>query len=713
MLKGKRIVLGITGSIAAYKSCLIIREFIKRGAEVQVVITPSGKEFITPITLSALTQKPVISEFFSQRDGTWNSHVTLGLWADAMLIAPCTASTLGKMVHGVADNMLITTYLSMKAPVFIAPAMDLDMYAHPSTQQNLETLRSYGNRIIEPQSGFLASGLEGKGRMEDPGKIVAVLDDFFQEKDLLGKRILITAGPTYEKIDPVRFIGNYSSGKMGFSLAEECASRGAEVTLVAGPVSLHAKHPNIQQIDVESGLQMYDAAVEAFPRMDAAILCAAVADFRPAEVAEQKIKRESVTSVEPNGTPNPQPSNLKPQTTSLTLVANPDIAAKLGTMKRDGQTLVGFALETNDEQQNAEKKLAKKNLDFIVLNSLRNKGTCFQSDENQITILSREGQHDYPKKKKSEVARDIVDELKRRLVILLAVIGFTTGGTLQAQELQAKVNINSQQIQGTDKSIFENLQQTLEQFINEHQWTDLQFQQSERISCTFNITVTKYDASANRFTCTALIQANRPVYNSAYTTTVYNNRDKNFDFDFAQFDQLNFNEEYIENQLVALIGYYAYLIIGLDLDTFSPMGGTDVLVRCMNLVNNAQNLDFAGWKSFEDSRNRFAIINDYLDEAMKPFRQLQYDYYRTGLDEMAQNVERGRTNITTAIETHLKKSHEDKPLSLLPQIWTDYKKDELANIYKGKGTQKEKESVYDILFNLNASQSTTWNKIKQ
>ena len=282
-----------------------------------------------------------------------------------------------------------------------------------------------------------------------------------------------------------------------------------------------------------------------------------------------------------------------------------------------------------------------------------------------------------------------------------------------AQELEAKVNINHQQIQNTDASVFENLQQTLERFINEQQWTDLQFQENERIQCTFNITVTKYVASDNRFTCTALIQANRPVYNSAYNTTLYNNRDKNFDFDFVQFDQLNFNEEVIDNQLVALTAYYAYLIIGLNLDSFSPMGGTDVLQRCMNLTNNAQNLDFIGWKSFEDSRNRFAIINDYLDEAMKPFRQLQYDYYRLGLDEMAQNVERGRTNVTTALETNLKKAHEDKPLSLLPQIWTDYKKDELASIYKGKGTQKEKESVYEVLFGINAAQNPSWEKIKQ
>ena len=299
----------------------------------------------------------------------------------------------------------------------------------------------------------------------------------------------------------------------------------------------------------------------------------------------------------------------------------------------------------------------------------------------------------------------------RRILFLLALV--LSAAAPQAQELQATVRINHQQVQGTDASVFENLQQTLEQFINEHQWTALQFQENERISCNFNITVTKYDQANNRFTCNALIQANRPVYNASYTTTLYNKTDQNFIFDFVQFDQLNFNEEVIDNQLVALIAYYCYLIIGLDLDSFAPLGGTDVLQRCMYLVNNAQSLDYPGWKSFEDSRNRFAIINDYLDEGMKPFRQLQYDYYRQGLDEMAGNAERGRTNITTAIENDLKKAREQKPLSLLPQIWTDYKRDELANIYKGKGTQKEKESVYDILFGINASQNNAWEKIKQ
>lgn len=393
MLQGKHIVLGITGSIAAYKACYIIRGLIKRGAEVQVVITPSGKEFITPITLSALTHKPVVSEFFSQRDGTWNSHVDLGLWADLMLIAPCTASTLGKMANGIADNMLITTYLSMKAPVVIAPAMDLDMYKHPSTQKNMQTLQGYGNIIIEPESGFLASGLEGKGRMEEPDVIVDFIDQLLSvnRNQLKDKNIVITAGPTYEKIDPVRFIGNYSSGKMGFALAEECARRGANVTLIAGPVALKCSK-TIHRIDVESCQQMYDAAKTAFVNSDAAILCAAVADFKPDNVASEKIKREG-------------------NELTLHLTSTHDIAAALGKMKTKQQRIVAFALETNNEQANAEKKLEKKNADFIVLNSTRIPGTTFRSDENQISIISSNGKKDYEKKPKSLVARDIIDEL--------------------------------------------------------------------------------------------------------------------------------------------------------------------------------------------------------------------------------------------------------------------------------------------------------------
>lgn len=392
-LKRKRIVLGITGSIAAYKACVLIRELIKAGAEVQAVMTPSAKEFITPLTISTLTHKPVISEFFDRRDGSWHSHVDIGLWADAMIIAPATASSIAKMANGVADNMLITTYLSMRAPVFVAPAMDVDMFSHTATQKNIKTLRSYGNIIIEPETGELASGLEGKGRMEEPAVIAKSLEAYFKSQNQLkGKRVLITAGPTYEKIDPVRFIGNYSSGKMGYALAEECAERGAEVELVSGPVSINLNRANIHITKVESAAQMYAAAVNAFPKTDIAILCAAVADFTPRETKDVKIKREKGDM-------------------AIQLVPTKDIAAELGRMKKESQFMVGFALETNDETNNAINKLKAKKLDFIVLNSLNDKGAGFSVDTNKITIISDTSKYEYPLKPKREVAKDIIDKI--------------------------------------------------------------------------------------------------------------------------------------------------------------------------------------------------------------------------------------------------------------------------------------------------------------
>lgn len=393
-LSGKHIVLGISGSIAAYKSCELIRQLVKLGAEVKVVITPSGKEFITPLTLATLSRNPVISEFFSQRDGSWNSHVDLGLWADAMIIAPATASTIGKMVSGVADNMLITTYLSMKAPVFVAPAMDLDMYAHPSTQRNLDTLRQWGNIIIEPREGFLASQLIGKGRMEEPVKIVQTIARELSRttSPLSGKKVLITAGPTYEKIDPVRFIGNYSSGKMGYALAEACALQGASVTLVSGPVHLDINVTGVERINVENAKEMYEATTTRFADTDIAILCAAVADFRPTTLSDTKIKREK-------------------DLLHLSLEPTQDIAASLGKMKKENQRIIGFALETDDEEHNALDKLKRKNLDFIVLNSLKNEGAGFMVDTNQVTILSSHSRTSFPCKPKQEVAEDIIAAL--------------------------------------------------------------------------------------------------------------------------------------------------------------------------------------------------------------------------------------------------------------------------------------------------------------
>ena len=393
MIKGKKIILGVTGSIAAYKSAQIIRLLVKEGAEVKVIMTTLAKEFITPLTLATLAKNPILVDFFDPTNGDWNSHVDLGLWADAYLIAPATANSIAKMATGVADNLLLTTYLSAKCPVFIAPAMDLDMFAHPATQHNLENLKAVGNQIIEPATGELASGLEGKGRMEEPENIVRFMANYFSEKPLVGKNILITAGPTYEKIDPVRFVGNYSSGKMGFALAESCAQKGAQVCLISGPVQLKTKHPNIERIDVESAVEMYDEVVGRFYGMDGAILCAAVADFTPIEAANEKLKRDNENLI-------------------LELKPTQDIATSVGEMKMESQFLVGFALETNNEEINALGKMERKNFDFIVLNSLNDEQAGFGYDTNKICILHRSGsKKQFELKNKDAVAEDIVNEI--------------------------------------------------------------------------------------------------------------------------------------------------------------------------------------------------------------------------------------------------------------------------------------------------------------
>jgi len=398
MLEGKNVILGITGSIAAYKAANITRLLVKKGANVKVIMTPLAKEFITPLTMATLSKNPILVDFFNPENGDWNSHVDLGLWADLYLIAPASANTMAKMANGVADNLLLTTYLSAKCPVIVAPAMDLDMYKHMATQNNIEVLQSYGNLIIEPETGELASGLMGKGRMEEPENIVEYISSFFnQKKKLTSKKYIVTAGPTYEKIDPVRFIGNYSSGKMGFAIAEELAKRGAEVILVAGPVALKTSNPNIERIDVESAQQMYETCVDHFADCDGAIMAAAVADFTPLNKETEKVKRGK-------------------ENYSLELTPNKDIAAELGKRKRENQVLVGFALETNNEFANAKKKLEKKNLDFIVLNSLKDEGAGFGVDTNKIKIIEREGEgKDFPLSSKIQVAIDIVDHLEKYL----------------------------------------------------------------------------------------------------------------------------------------------------------------------------------------------------------------------------------------------------------------------------------------------------------
>ncbi len=688
ILNGKHIVLGVTGSIAAYKAAFLVRLLIKRGAEVQVVMTPAGKEFITPLTLSTLTRKPVVSEFFDRRDGSWNSHVDLGQWADAMLIAPCTASTIGKMASGVADNMLITTYYSMKAPVFIAPAMDLDMYRHPVTQHNLETLSSIGNIIIEPASGELASQLVGKGRMQEPEEIVAALEEFFSKQAQLSKKkVLITAGPTYEQIDPVRFIGNWSTGKMGFALAEECAARGADVTLIAGPVNLKTVHPGITRIDVTSAQQMYEAAMKHFPESDAAILCAAVADFTPAEVAQSKIKRKGEIT--------------------LTLKPNPDIAASLGAIKRPGQRMVGFALETNDEFSNAQDKLERKNLDFIVLNSLRDEGAGFGYDTNKVTLIDRNGSDELPLQSKKDVAKAIINKLAGLLFCLAFLL---MPFRAQAQELNPTLTINTSKIQGTDKDVFKSLESAIKEFLTHQVWTEYHFADNERIQCSFNLIVNQYEKESGKMNCELTVQSNRPVYGSTYNTTVFNFRDTEVEFNYTEQDRIEYSPGITpDNNLTAILAYYSLLIIGLDFDTMSPNGGTDILRQVENIAAGAQSLG-SGWRSFDTKANRYSIINDYMNGTLAAFRQLQYKYHRQGLDDMTANADRGRATITESLSL-LQQTRQAKSTSALPTLFTEIKKNELLSIYS-EGISKEKQQVKELLSQINPSLSNDWNTIK-
>ena len=689
MLKGKKIVLGVTGSIAAYKAAMLLRLLVKEGAEVQVVMTPFAKEFIAPLTLSTLSGRPVFCDFFNAADGSWNSHVELGLWADAMIVAPATAATLGKMANGIADNLLVTTYLSMKAPVFIAPAMDLDMYAHPSTQRNIEILKGYGNTIIEAASGELASHLEGKGRLEEPEKIVQVLKDFFFEScDLKGRKVLITAGPTYEKIDPVRFIGNYSSGKMGFAIAGECARRGAEVTLVAGPVSLATPHPSINRIDVESANEMYDATVGAFPSCDVAILSAAVADYRPAVQANEKIKRTAADM-------------------TIELQANKDIAAALGGMKTAEQRLVGFALETNNGEVNANDKLVKKNLDFIVLNTLEDKGAGFACDTNKVTIIGKDSKTEYPLKSKKEVAKDIVSHLAK-LFLFLFVMLLPITASAEGEELNANVTLNASKVQGSNTEVFEQLESSLVEFINNRKWTANTYEEEERITCNFTFVVNSY-ANDGSFDCSLMVQATRPVYGSSYLSTIFKYEDKSIKFRYQPYDRLEFIEDNLDNNLTAVIAFYVYMIIGIDMDAMGELGGSEWLNKSLTIAQNAQNLGDTGWRMGSGNNNRYSIIDDYMNGAMEPVRKLMYKYHRLGLDTMYKNAEGGRKVITECFDL-LKKAYEDRPLAYFTKLFTEYKIDEIVNVYS-KCTAEEKKIVVDVLSDINPSLSTELDKI--
>lgn len=689
MLEGKKIVLGVTGSIAAYKAAMLVRLLVKEGAEVQVVMTPAAKEFITPLTLSTLSGRPVLCDFFHAESGAWNSHVELGLWADAMVIAPATASTIGKMAAGIADNLLVTTYLSMKAPVFIAPAMDLDMYAHKATQSNLALLMQRGDNIIEAASGELASHLCGKGRMEEPEEIVKQLGGFFLTGlQLKGKKVLVTAGPTYEKIDPVRFIGNYSSGKMGFAIADECARRGADVTLVAGPVSIECEQKTVKRVNVETAREMHEAASAAFPACDVAILSAAVADYRPATEASEKIKRTTAGM-------------------TIELEANPDIAASLGAQKGKKQLLVGFALETNNGEEHARAKLNKKNLDFIVLNSLEDKGAGFSCDTNKVTIIDREGKSDYPLKSKKDVAKDIVSYMSK-LLLLFMVLLLPLSASAEGEELNATVTLNASRVQGTNTEVFDQLQASLEEFINNRKWTSNRYEEQERIICNFSFVVNSYSDDGS-FDCSLMVQATRPVFGSTYRSTLFKYEDKSIKFNYQPYDRLEFIEDNLENNLTAVVAYYVYIIIGMDLDSMGELGGSEFLNKALTIAGNAQNLGDAGWRAGSSTNNRYAIIDDYMNGAMEPVRKMMYRYHRLGLDTMFRNADNGRKEITEGIAL-LKRAYEDRPLAYFTKLFTEYKVDEIVNIYS-KCTPEEKRSVVETLSNINPSLSSEWEKI--
>ncbi len=689
MLKGKKIILGICGGIAAYKSVILLRLMQKAGAEVQVVITPAGKEFITPVTLSALSHKPVVSEFFTANTGEWHSHVDLGLWADLMVIAPATASTIGKMANGIADNMLITTYLSAKEPVMIAPAMDLDMYSHPTTRRNLQRLADDGVEIVEPSSGYLASGLEGKGRMAEPEEILARIEAFFSRKcDMKGRKVMITAGPTYERLDPVRFIGNFSTGKMGFAIAEDMAGRGGDVVLISGPVSLPTP-PGVKRINVESAIEMRDAAVKEFMDSDIAVFSAAVADYRPDHCEENKIKREGV------------------EEQTIQLVRNPDIAAECGALKRDGQITVGFALETDSGKEAARKKLVSKNLDLVVLNTLQDEGAGFGTDTNKVTMITASDEEDCPLKGKRGVARDIADIVMKLLTcLILMVAGFSS--SIMAQEFRATVEVNSQKIEGTNKSVFESLQESLNSYMNETKFSNATFSPTEKIECRLFFTISEYND--DRMKGDLQVQLIRPVYNATYTTTLFNFRDTKIEFSYRDGDPIIYNSQQPDNNLTAILDYYANLFLALDFDSFSPRGGQVFYDRAQTIVQQMQSSGEVGWRTFDDNRNRAAVLNSYTDSNTGGIRDLLYTYHRKGLDEMVTSPDKGRSQITSSL-AEIKKVYDNAPMSVALSIFRDSKLDELVNVYS-KAPETERRNVYDLLQPIYPTESQRLDKIK-
>ena len=704
------VVLGITGSIAAYKSAQLVRELVRGGHAVRVLMTPAATDFISPLTLATLSRHDVITSV--RGAAGWNNHVELGLWADAMIIAPATANTLARLAHGICDSIVVAVYLSARCPVWFAPAMDLDMWAHPSTRANVARLQSYGNHLIEPGEGELASGLKGKGRMAEPEDIVAaVTGEGAGPQELgsgwAGRRVLVTAGPTYEDLDPVRYLGNRSTGRMGIALARAAAARGATVELVLGPTALGATGAGITVHAVRSAREMYARATELWPACDVGILTAAVADYRPARMAEQKIKKSD--------------GELH-----LELVRNPDIAAELGRRKTEGQLLAGFALETEDGLANARAKLTRKKLDLIVLNSPHEAGAGFAHTTNRVDLIDHNKVTPLELKTKDAVAADILDALAEKLpppmkhaLTLLLILFFCSRVPAQGP-INFTVNINTQQITQADPRIFKTLEKDLALYLNNTPWTADRFAEDERIEASIFLTVreveeetnTGADIVPNAYAATLAIQSSRPVYGTSQATPVFNYQDKRISFNYQQFEAIQYSEQSFTGNLATIMAFYAYLILGFDYDTFSPLGGQEYFEEAQELYNRLPTNVTAddGWKAEGKTRNRYFLMENVLQPRMLPLRRAYYNYHRLGLDLMHRDPTAARANITLAIED-AQAANQAYLGSVYAQAFVDAKREEIIAIYRG-APGVEQNAVITAMSRMDPSQSSEYRSIR-
>ena len=698
MVQGKKILLGVTGSIAAYKAAMLVRLLIQQGATVKVIMTKSASDFVTPLTFATLSKSPVEIELYDKQNGNWANHVELGGWADAFVIAPATANTISKMAHGQCDSLLLTTYLSATCPVFVAPAMDLDMLKHPATAANLAALKRFGNHILRPGFGELASGLIGDGRMAEPEQITETLHYFFLSGNaiptinLSGKKILITAGPTYEAIDPVRFIGNHSSGKMGFALAQVCAQAGANVTLVTGPTHETTGHSAITRIDIISAAEMFQVCHQLFPSHDVLIMSAAVADYKPAHPADQKIKKGG-------------------NTLAIELEPTQDILSSLAAHKQPHQRVIGFALETQNALSYGHDKLTRKKLDAIVINSLTDPGAGFGTKTNKITIIQKDNKTDtFELKDKTEVAMDIVRTLfvNGCLAFLFAFFASFLTTDMQAQELNCKVQVLTPQIQG-DKHIYETLQKSLFEFLTNTHWTKDNFKSDERIDCTFLLTI---NARTNDdFTATLQVQSSRPIYKTSYNAVLLNYNDPDITFRYVEYQPLDYSESAYMLSLTSIFAFYADMIIALDYDTFSPNGGTPFYQKALSVLNFAQSdQSVKGWQPYDNpSRNRYWMVTNALDPLYAPIRECAYKYHRQGLDLMVINKDQAKTNLSDCLSL-LQKAYKDRPASFSLQLFFNAKADEMVNLYTGYESG-DRTRIAAILSELDPSNSTKYLKI--